>query len=152
MAREDCKRCSCKLFRSEPGGDPDFCVCDHTKRKHEYVMFGTDGGSPRFGAIAYSESTGRYGWFTKALDQEHADKAALSACRAADAKILTAGHETYLALALADNRACGWGRTTCMDLRITVTVAMEQALANCRGPNSRIVLLLVSSERRPIVR
>jgi hypothetical protein len=152
MAREDCSRCNCKIFRSAPGGDPNTCVCDHRKRKHEYVMFGTLGGSPGFGAIAYSESTGRYGWFTRALEQEYADKAALSACKAGDARVLTGGYETYLALAVADNGAYGWGCTTCRDLGITVTVAVEQALANCRGPNGRIVLVLDSTQGRPIAR
>ena len=88
-----------------------------------------------FGAIAFSQSTRRYGWSYRAADRPGAERIALQGCQADDARILVWGSNTFLALALADNGAFGWSWDA------SRRKAGERAVANCAGPNPRIVLL-----------
>jgi hypothetical protein len=141
MARESCEFCEeCKIFRPKPGGPYDCCICRHRKSSHANVLFGTMGGSPYFGAIAFSPSTGRYACSFKELSQESADKRALKSCNTRDAAIVAGGFRTYLALARADDGSMGWGATTSHATR-----AAEIAFENCNGPNRQVVLVIDSA-------
>src|SRR5205809_1353261 len=59
-------------------------------------------GGQLYGAIAYSPSTGRHGWSSRARDQATAERTALDYCAAPDARIAVGGYNTHLALAVAD--------------------------------------------------
>ena len=88
-----------------------------------------------YGAIAFSRSTGRYGWSHHADDRSAAERLALQHCQASDAMIVAWGQSTFLALALADDGAYGWAWDSARNN------AARRAIANCTGPNPRIVVL-----------
>ena len=58
----------------------------------------------RWAAIAYSKSTGKYGWATGKRSQAEAEARALARCRASDATILISTTRSHVALALGDKR------------------------------------------------
>src|SRR5205814_6412070 len=61
-----------------------------------------------FAAIAYSESTGRYGYSYGYSTRAAAENRAISECNADDASILVWGRNAYVALATSDNGAYGY--------------------------------------------
>lgn len=73
------------------------------------VVYSIDSREPRTGgAIAYSESTGRWGYSTGG--GRHAPYTALQNCKAPDARIIAQESDCWLALALGDDKgAYGWG-------------------------------------------
>jgi serine/threonine-protein kinase len=88
-----------------------------------------------FGAIAYSPSTGRYGWSYQAIDRPTAERIAIDSCGASDAMVVVWGTKAFLALAIADAGAYGWGWDE------TPSGAQQRALAGCQGANPRIAVV-----------
>jgi hypothetical protein len=70
-----------------------------------------------FGAIAYSESTGRYGTSHSYGEQQGAEQRALADCKAADAKIQICVRNGWAALAIDKdgNYAFGWSHDSLED-------------------------------------
>jgi len=73
------------------------------------VVYSIDARQMRTGgAIAYSQSTGDWGY--QAGGGRHAPYMALKRCKASDAKIIAQKHDCWMALALGDDKsAYGWG-------------------------------------------
>lgn len=68
-----------------------------------------DGSHDHWGAIAYSTSTGKYGWAGGRHSQEAAESAALKHCPTRDATIVVCSKARFFALAKARNStAYGW--------------------------------------------
>lgn len=71
-----------------------------------------DANSPTWAAIAFSRSTGRYGWASRCDAKADAENSALSSCRASDATVLVSTTARRLALALGHRRGAygyAWG-------------------------------------------
>lgn len=66
-------------------------------------------GEDLYGAIAYSQSSRRYGWATGKESREIAEAAALHECGASDAFIAVQGKNVFLALAHGNGTSYGWG-------------------------------------------
>lgn len=109
------------------------------------------GHDTRYGAIAYSASTGRHGWSFGASDRTHAERAALASCRgsgqggdeiAVDAQAVCWGLNTFLALAIGDGGAFEWARNDFPQL------AGWQALRKCRSraANCRVAIILQTND------
>lgn len=79
----------------------------------------------RFGAIAYSQSTRRYGYAWGKATQADADNTALKECGAADAFIAVYGTNQWLALAHGNGTSFGWGHDT------TEQAAQSRAIDGC---------------------
>jgi hypothetical protein len=87
------------------------------------------------GAIAFSESTGRWGYCTGG--GRHAPYMAIKYCNAPDAKIIAQKHDCWLALALGDGKGVyGWGSAG------NRADAERDALQECskRTKNAKIVV------------
>ncbi len=89
-----------------------------------------------YGALAYSQSTGRYGWSFGTPDQASAESLAVQSCGVADAASIACGFNTYLGLAVADGGYYGYGWDS------NPRKARERALASCKGANPHIAVLL----------
>lgn len=79
-----------------------------------------------WGAIAFSQSTGAYGYSTGYDDQRGAEKRALAECGAADAKIVLFGSKAWLVLAIGDDTGA-YGVAWNEDKREAVSVAKSNA-------------------------
>ena len=80
----------------------------------------------KFGAIAYSESTRRYGYACGYDTREAAEQAARDACKADDAAVVVWAQNACCALALdLDGDAYGWAWAE------NAEDAKAKALANC---------------------
>jgi serine/threonine-protein kinase len=94
------------------------------------------GRASSYGAIAYSPTTGRYGWSCRAPERATAEKIAINSCGTADATIVVWGGDTHLALALGDGQAYGsaWDANR--------SRAEQKALETCSryGTNCRVAL------------
>ena len=102
-----------------------------------------EGGSrsDRFGAIAYSRSTGTYGYSYNHFSQADAEQDALSRCDAADRAIIGWMRNAHGALAVGDDAehyGWAWGATR--------DEAQQAALAHCRErtSNCRIAVSVFS--------
>jgi hypothetical protein len=93
-----------------------------------------------YGAIAYSPSTGRYGWSVKASDRWSAERAAVNFVGAGDAGPVVWGRSCYLALAIAGG---GQYSGTCADSEAR---AEDAALSACDGVNPRIATVIDTSK------
>lgn len=81
----------------------------------------------RFGAIAYSKSTGALGYSYGHYSQNDAEQDALSRCDASDREVIGWVRNAYGALAVGDDSAaCGWAWGTTRD------DAERAALAECK--------------------
>jgi serine/threonine-protein kinase len=98
--------------------------------------------SSNCGAIAYSKSTGRYGYAWGKATRADAERVALRDCRASDAFVACHGTNTWLALASGSGESYGWGWSNESAAR-----ARETALTECskRGAEGRIQVLLHTS-------
>ncbi|MBP7831061.1 MAG: DUF4189 domain-containing protein [Kiritimatiellae bacterium] len=105
------------------------------------VVYSIDSRQPKTGgAIAFSESTGQWGYSTGG--GRHAPYMAIQHCKAPDAKIIAQASDCWLALALGDDKgAYGWGNA---GNRID---AERNALQACsqRTKNAKIVLSFCSN-------
>lgn len=88
------------------------------------------------GAIAYSQSTRRWGRSFKKSSAEDAWNEAKANCGAADARKAAWGRATFLALAAGDGDAFGGG------VNRDEKMARNQALHNCPGPNAQIIVVV----------
>lgn len=95
----------------------------------------------RYGAIAYSPSTERYGWSWRCRDRPTAEQTALASCPVPDAQLLVWGEATCLALAIGDRGTFGfgWGNDS--------QVASRFALAECHKHSSTARLVLLFDTR-----
>lgn len=91
----------------------------------------------RWAAIAYSTSTGRFGYSYMQDDQASAERVARASCGASDALIVAKGTlPHYLALAIAGDR--GWGSGVNANQRY----AEREALKNCPRPGAHIAAVI----------
>jgi hypothetical protein len=88
-----------------------------------------------FGAVAYSQSTGRWGCSWNLTSPDLALQAAIADC-GPGAEGLTWGRHIYIALAVASNGAAA------ADASATPKYAKRHALRKCQGPNARIILVV----------
>ena len=83
-----------------------------------------------YAAIAYSQSTGRYGYSSGFAAEVNARRQALKECKAADAKVVLIVGNGYAALALGDDTsAYGFGHSKTQQ---GADVARRYALDACR--------------------
>jgi hypothetical protein len=105
------------------------------------VIYSIFSREPRTGgAIAFSESTGNWGYSTGG--GRHAPYMALQCCAAPDAAIIAQESDGWLALAMGDDKStCGWGYAG------NRADAEKHALEACRKQttNARIVLSFCSN-------
>jgi hypothetical protein len=103
-----------------------------------------------FAAIAYSPSTGKFGYAYNYGSRWDAQKAALKRCKAKDARIVTWVNNGFCALALGDDKSA-WGVGWSYGNGATNTYAKKKALAECakRTKNGRIVVCLCSTNVDP---
>jgi hypothetical protein len=83
--------------------------------------------SDRYGAIAYSKSTGAYGYSYGHYSQADAERDALARCDSPDRQVIGWMRNAYAALAVGDapeQYGWGWGATR--------SAAEQAALAECR--------------------
>jgi Domain of unknown function (DUF4189) len=89
-------------------------------------------GSPRlhnsdhFAAIAFSPSTGHYGYSSNFTSLTAATQCALSRCKGSDAEVVVWAKNAYCALAVGKGSGQGWGWGS------TAERARAHALAQCR--------------------
>jgi Domain of unknown function (DUF4189) len=91
-------------------------------------------------AIAYSESTAKWGYSYNYATQEEAEEEAIKQCEADDAKALTWARNGWCALALGDEGAYGY------DWAETASAARAKAMKQCRknGAHPHIVVCVSS--------
>jgi hypothetical protein len=78
---------------------------------------------PVWGAIAYSPSSHGFGWASRQISQSHAENYALNEC-GPDAVLAVSGNNTFIALAVGDTGAIGWGWGD--DLRVAEGHALQE--------------------------
>jgi hypothetical protein len=98
----------------------------------------------RYGAFAYSRSTGRWGWSYQAPDQASAEVMARASCGTADAIVVGWGRDTNIALALGGTRGYGfaWDRQS--------QRAAQKALQECRSGGNCQVAAVIDTRSNPI--
>jgi hypothetical protein len=108
--------------------------------------------SDTYAAVAYSPSTGKYGYGWNYSSKYAAERAALSECRVADARIVGWAKFGWLVLVVADDNAYGvapaWGEGA------TAAQACQGALRELRKrSNAKVtdVVILCSGNVRPRV-
>lgn len=98
-----------------------------------------------YAAIAYSPSTGHYGWANGRGSRFDAEQAALRNCQGSDARIVAWVNNGFCALAKGDDNSYGIGYS--YGDGATNTYAMSRALLECRQQttkNPRVVLCIRS--------
>jgi len=96
-----------------------------------------------FAAIAYSESTNRYGYSYGYDSRAGAEDRAITECKADDAKIVVWGRNAYVALAVSDEGAYGYAWAS------TEGQAKRLALQKCRdfgGNTARVAVCVFSGD------
>ncbi|OAI46170.1 hypothetical protein AYO44_11790 [Planctomycetaceae bacterium SCGC AG-212-F19] len=113
-------------------------------RAQQVIVFDGD----TYAAIAYSPSTGKYGYASNYGSRWSAQNAALRNCPVADAKIVTWVHNGFCALALGDD-VSAWGIGYSYGDGATNTNAKQRALNECskRSNGARIVVCVCSVGR-----
>ena len=93
-----------------------------------------------YAAVAFSESTGKYGYAWDHPSRASAERAALSHCRESDAKIVGWVKGGWLALAIGDSYAYGvaWE----FGNGASNGVARRRAIAECKKSNQKVVTLI----------
>jgi hypothetical protein len=119
-----------------------------TARADEVIVFNGD----TYAAIAYSKSTGNYGYAYNHGSRAAAEASALKYCKADDAFIVCWVNNGFCALALGDDReAYGYGYS--FGDGATNTSAKNRALleARRRTTNAHLVLCVCSENVKPEV-
>jgi serine/threonine-protein kinase len=105
-----------------------------------------------FGAIAYSEKTGKYGYACNKPSRDIAETLARRYCKAQDpkaddAKVVVWVHNGFCAPAVGDRGA--WGIGWSNGNGASNTAAKERALKECarRGKNGRLLLCVCSVKK-----
>jgi len=94
----------------------------------------------RYGAIAYSRRTGRYGYWKGAESRGGAERHAIEACEARDCKIEVWFRNSCGALATGEGgKVTGWAHDT------NLHEAEEQAVRACRNEGGHHCHVLISS-------
>jgi serine/threonine-protein kinase len=103
-----------------------------------------------YAAIAYSPTTGNFGYAYNYGSRWAAERAALRNCKAKDAKIVTWVSNGFCALALGDDKSA-WGVGWSYGQGATNTYAKKQALMQCgkRTKNARLVVCVCSVNVKP---
>ena len=95
------------------------------------------------GAIAYSPSTGKFGYGYNYSSRAKAERAALSNCRYRDARIVTWVQTGFCALVKGSDGS--WGTGSCWGSTASNLKAIEKAKANCRAaggvPTSLVIVM-----------
>jgi hypothetical protein len=101
-----------------------------------------------YAAIAYSPTTGKYGYAYNHGSRWAAQTAALRSCKADDARIVTWVHNGFCALALGDD-VSAWGIGYSYGDGATNTYAKQRALHECskRTNGAGIVVCICSVGR-----
>jgi hypothetical protein len=94
----------------------------------------------RYGAIAYSRHTGRYGYWKGAESREGAQRHALDSCERRDCKVEVWFRNSCGALATGEGgQVTGWAHDT------NLHEAEEMAVRACRNEGGRHCRVLISS-------
>jgi len=106
-------------------------------------MWNSGGSLPRYGAFAYSRSTGRWGWSYQAPDQASAEAMARASCGESDAIVAGWGYNTFIALALGGTRGYGfaWDGQS--------QRAAQKALQECQSGGNCQVAAVIDTRRHP---
>ena len=91
----------------------------------------------RYAAVAYSPSSGRWGYGNGYASQEEAIARALSECGRADAKTNWC-RNAWIALALSKRSAGGWGSAWGVTAKAARAAARRECLA--RNPDAHVVV------------
>jgi len=94
----------------------------------------------RYGAIAYSANTGRYGFSYDYYYLGDAENDALANCDAPDAVVVAWCSNEWAALAVADDGSYGYSSG------VTEAAAESAALSYCTGPNAHILCWVNSGD------
>ena len=106
----------------------------------------------RYGAIAYSPKTGMYGYGWNHGSRAAAEKAALSECKADDAKVVTWVQFGWAALVIADDKAYGYDEVH--GDGASSKDAYDNALKNLRENSKakvKTVIIICSGDVKPRV-
>jgi uncharacterized protein DUF4189 len=95
-----------------------------------------------YAAIAYSPSTGKYGYSYNLRSRAAAEKTALEKCPEADARIVTWVNRGFVALALGNDKSC-WGVGWSYGNGASTAVAKDYALEDCKKRTSGAMIALV---------
>jgi hypothetical protein len=117
-----------------------------TARSDEVIVFDHD----TYAAIAYSPSTGSYGYAYNCDSRGEAERLALKHCKARDARIATWVHNGFCALAVGDDQSC-WGSGWSYGDGATNREAKRYALDECRKrtTGAHIILCVCSADVEP---
>jgi hypothetical protein len=91
--------------------------------------------SDKFAAIAYSTTTGKYGFSFDFSNLSDARKRAVQQCKAKDARVVVWASNGYCALATGKDRKYGWG------FGDTAAQAEAHALAECKKRTTECKIL-----------
>lgn len=94
-----------------------------------------------YAAIAYSPSTGKYGYGNGYRSRYAAEREALRQCPESDAKVVGWVCNGFLALAVGDDNAYGTGYS--FNAGATNGAAMNNAMAECRKHTSKNPHILI---------
>ena len=99
-----------------------------------------------FAAIAYSPSTGKYGYSYNLTSRAAAEKAAIEKCPVADARIVTWVNRGFIALALGADKSC-WGVGWSWGNGASNTKAKNYAVDDCKKRTTGVeVAIALSSD------
>lgn len=95
---------------------------------------------PRYAALAYSDSTGAYGYAHGYESREEAEQEAIRRCNQSDARVLTWARNQWICLVRAPNSAYGFSSQP------TEEEAQREALRHCndRGGGCQVLVLVYS--------
>jgi serine/threonine-protein kinase len=98
------------------------------------------GGSDKYAAIAYSPSTGAFGYSCNFATRTSAEKVALAVCKADDAQVLVWARNGWCCLAVGDDNHYGYSWAD------DKTYAKNLALSECKkeSENCKIVIAVSS--------
>ena len=94
-----------------------------------------------YAAVAYSPATGKYGYAWNHRSRYLAERAALSKCPAADARVVGWVKGGWLVLAVGDNNAYGTGWE--YGVGATNVDAYKRALRQCLARANKVVTVVV---------
>jgi hypothetical protein len=127
------------------------CLCVAGSLGHASLAQADSIDFSTYAAVAYSSSTGSYGYAWNYGTRGEAEQVALSRCTAADARIVGWVQGGWLALAIGENNAYGVGSE--YGDGATNTVAEQRAIDQChsRGEKVSILICICSGDIDPVV-
>jgi hypothetical protein len=97
-----------------------------------------------YAAIAYSPSTGKYGYSCNLRSRALAEKIALEKCDAEDARIVTWVNKGFVALAVGSDKSC-WGVGWSYGNGASNTKAKDFALEDCKKRTTDVHIAIALS-------